>query len=50
MHHMFDSERRARAFLRNVSERLEPGGYFIGTTIDADRLIDNIRKNERGDL
>mmetsp|Transcript_5509 Transcript_5509/g.4193 ORF Transcript_5509/g.4193 Transcript_5509/m.4193 type:complete len:134 (+) Transcript_5509:185-586(+) len=42
MHYMFDSEIRVRAFLRNVTDRLEPGGYFIGTTIDAERVIGKV--------
>ena len=28
-------QERARAFLRNVSARLRPGGVFVGTTTDA---------------
>jgi mRNA (guanine-N7-)-methyltransferase len=40
---MFDSEKRCRAFLRNVTDRLEPGGIFIGSTVDAERLTYRIR-------
>jgi hypothetical protein len=41
---MFESERKLRAFLSNVTDRLEDGGVFIGTTIDSDRLVHKIRQ------
>eukprot|EP00347_Sterkiella_histriomuscorum_P015000 403358695 len=44
MHYMFESEVKLRAFLHNVSCRLETGGFFIGTTIDADRVVSMIRE------
>lgn len=44
MHYMFESETKLRAFLANVTDRLEPGGYFIGTTIDSERLVYKIRE------
>lgn len=43
MHYMFESEVKLRAFLHNVSCRLIPGGYFIGTTVDSDRVVSEIR-------
>ena len=43
MHYLFKDEKSVRAFLYNVTCKLEPGGYFLGTTIDADRLIALIR-------
>ncbi len=46
MHYLFETEAKLRAFLTNVSCRLEPGGYFIGTTIDAERVVSTVR--ERG--
>ena len=45
IHYMFESENKLRAFLQNVTERLEPGGQFIGTTIDSDRLVHKIRQS-----
>ena len=39
MHYMFENETKLRTFLKNVSCKLEPGGFFIGTTIDADRVV-----------
>lgn len=43
IHYMFESEKKLRAFLSNVTDRLEDGGVFIGTTIDSDRLVHKIR-------
>jgi mRNA capping enzyme len=43
MHYMLESEVKLRAFFRNVTDRLEEGGVFIGTTIDSDRLVHKIR-------
>ena len=34
----------ARAFLRNVSARLRPGGVFVGTTTDANVLVRRLRE------
>jgi mRNA (guanine-N7-)-methyltransferase len=42
---MFESEIKLRAFLQNVTSSLEPGGVFIGTTIDSDRLVHKIRQS-----
>uniref|UniRef100_A0A7S3VKL6 mRNA (guanine-N(7))-methyltransferase n=1 Tax=Dunaliella tertiolecta TaxID=3047 RepID=A0A7S3VKL6_DUNTE len=39
MHYFFESEARLRMFLRNVSNNLAPGGYFIGTIPDAKRVL-----------
>ncbi len=39
MHYMFENESKLRAFLHNVSCRLVPGGFFIGTTVDSDRVV-----------
>jgi mRNA (guanine-N7-)-methyltransferase len=44
VHYMFESERKLRGFFRNVTDRLEEGGHFIGTTIDSDRLVYKIRE------
>lgn len=41
---MFESEIKLRAFFRNVTDRLEDGGVFIGTTIDSDRVVHKIRQ------
>ncbi len=43
MHYLFETEVKLRTFLHNVSCRLEPGGFFIGTTVDAERVVTRIR-------
>lgn len=43
IHYAFESEDRVRMLLRNVSERLKPGGFFIGTTVDSNVLVRKIR-------
>jgi mRNA (guanine-N7-)-methyltransferase len=43
IHYMFESEAKLRAFFRNVSDRLEPGGFFIGTTVDSEELVFRVR-------
>lgn len=43
IHYMFESEAKLRAYFRNVSDRLEPGGFFVGTTIDSDELVYRVR-------
>lgn len=40
---MMKDEETLDAFFRNVTDRLEPGCFFIGTTIDSDALISKIR-------
>ena len=44
IHYMFESEQKLRGYLKNVSKRLVDDGVFIGTTIDADRLVHKIRE------
>ena len=39
VHYSFESYTSAHMMLRNACENLRPGGYFIGTTIDADQLV-----------
>lgn len=43
VHYAFESEERVRTTLRNVSERLNPGGFFIGTTVDSNVLVRKLR-------
>lgn len=44
IHYMFESSSKLRAFLRNVTDRLEEDGTFIGTTVDAERVVCKIRE------
>lgn len=39
MHYAFESETKARCMLDNVSRYLRPGGVFIGTIPNAERLM-----------
>lgn len=43
MHYAFQSEERVRQLLQNVTARLKPGGFFVGTTIDSNVLIRKLR-------
>jgi mRNA (guanine-N7-)-methyltransferase len=46
MHYHFSSEDNLRVFLKNVSSRLQEGGYFIGTIIDSEILRSKIKKHK----
>ena len=46
IHYSFESFEQANVFLKNVSESLKPGGYFIGTTTNASELIKRLRQTE----
>lgn len=39
LHYSFESYPKAHMMLRNACENLRPGGYLIGTTVDADELV-----------
>jgi mRNA (guanine-N7-)-methyltransferase len=41
LHYMFESEEKLRNMLKNVSSSLMNGGYFIGTTIDGEKIDKN---------
>lgn len=44
LHYHFESEIRLRAFLTNVVQRLNYGGYFVGTIIDSNVLVKKLRE------
>jgi mRNA (guanine-N7-)-methyltransferase len=44
LHYAFENEHKARTMLQNVSERLRPGGYFIGTMPDANWIVKRVRQ------
>ncbi|CAB3408139.1 unnamed protein product [Caenorhabditis bovis] len=48
MHYSFVDEQSARTFLKNAVEMLKPGGIFIGTLPDADRIMWAVRSGENG--
>lgn len=43
MHYAFHSEDKVKKLLENVTERLVPGGFFIGTIPDCDVLVRKLR-------
>lgn len=43
IHYAFESEERTRKLLSNATERLKPGGFFIGTTVDSNVLVRKLR-------
>jgi len=38
-HYCFESEEQAECMVRNAAESLKPGGFFIGTTPDAETIL-----------
>lgn len=44
-HYSFESLPQAECMIRNASECLQPGGYFIGTIPDANDLIARAKRN-----
>lgn len=46
MHYAFESEIRVRQLLTNITSRLNPGGFFIGTTTDSNVIIRKLRATE----
>ncbi|KAL3079772.1 hypothetical protein niasHS_014054 [Heterodera schachtii] len=45
LHYAFRSARCARQMLRNATDRLKPGGYFIGTVPDASAIMHYLRRS-----
>lgn len=43
-HYCFQSEEKARRMLENVTDRLRPGGYFVGTLPDARVIVNKLRQ------
>jgi mRNA (guanine-N7-)-methyltransferase len=44
MHYLCESEEKIRLFFQKISERLAPGGYFIGTCPDSNVLVSKLRQ------
>ncbi len=47
LHYHFESEARLRTFLTNVVQRLNPGGFFVGTIIDSNVLVKKLRESKK---
>ena len=45
-HYCFESLPQAECMIRNASESLRPGGYFIGTTPDAFEIVKRLRNSD----
>ncbi|XP_039279532.1 mRNA cap guanine-N7 methyltransferase [Nilaparvata lugens] len=45
-HYSFESLSQAECLLRNASECLQPGGYFIGTMPDAYEIVSRLEKSD----
>lgn len=48
LHYSFESEAKARRLLQNASDRLKPGGTFVGTIPDANVLLRYARDGRVG--
>lgn len=46
LHYSFESYSQANMFLKNISDSLKVGGYFIGTTTDAYEIMKRLQKSE----
>jgi mRNA (guanine-N7-)-methyltransferase len=46
LHYSFESFPQADRFLKNVSDSLKPGGFFIGSTTNGAELVKRLRKAE----
>ena len=49
IHYMFENKFTLHNFLKNVSDLIKPGGYFIGTCYDGSRLFDMLEDVEEND-
>ncbi|KAI6650291.1 mRNA cap guanine-N7 methyltransferase-like [Oopsacas minuta] len=45
IHYAFESFEQSHMMLRNLCEDLRPGGYLIGTTVDANVLVQRLRES-----
>ncbi|CAI5438517.1 unnamed protein product [Caenorhabditis angaria] len=50
LHYSFVDEQSARQFLKNAVGSLKPGGVFVGTLPDADRIVWAVRNSENGEF
>ena len=49
IHYMFQSNENLHEFLRNVSDHIQVGGYFVGTTYDGERVFNYLQRLEKGE-
>ena len=48
IHYFFENESTLNGYLRNVSENLKVGGYFIGCCFDGDKVFELLRNTKFG--
>ena len=46
IHYSFSTEKRARKAFENISKALRPGRHFVGTTVDSNVLVRNLRQTD----
>jgi len=46
IHYGFESQPQAERMLANITDNLAPGGYFIGTTVDACHIIKRLGRDK----
>ena len=49
IHYMFENQLTLQNFLRNVSESIKIGGYFIGTCYDGETIFNYLKEKSRGE-
>ena len=49
LHYFFESPESLRGYVRNISENLKIGGYFIGCCFDGEKVFDFLRKISKGE-
>lgn len=50
IHYSFESYEQANCFLKNVSDCLRTGGYFIGSTTNANELVRRLRESDTNEF
>jgi hypothetical protein len=48
LHYFFESTQSFRGYLRNISENLKVGGYFIGACFDGEKVFQMLRETKLG--
>jgi mRNA (guanine-N7-)-methyltransferase len=46
LHYSFESYKQANVFLKNVSDSLEIGGHFVGTTTDSYEIVHRLNESD----
>nr|XP_002127709.1 mRNA cap guanine-N7 methyltransferase [Ciona intestinalis] len=46
VHYTFESEDKAETMVKNACNNLKEGGYFFGTTVNSEKLINSVKKSD----